>query len=383
MTGNYSKILIIAGEPSGDRHAAGLVSSIHKIRPDIDFWGIGGDEMSAQQVTLLYRIEQMSYLGLAEIVRHIPFIRHVFTHLLKWVKENQPQAVILVDYPGFNLRLAKTIHKLNIPVIYYISPQLWAWGLNRIKKIRRYVNLLLVIFKFEEEFYAKHGISATFVGHPLVDEIILKYNEKEFRKKYNFNPQKPLMGLLPGSRINEVKLLLPEMLKATKVYEENSEVEWVVGKSVNVPYNIYDTFLKDFPAVRLIDQDIYHLMKYAHVVLVASGTATLETGYLGTPMVVLYKISPLTYHIGKYLVKIRNIALANIVLQEEVVPELIQNQVTTDNIRGELERYFQDKGYYLRVSQSLSRIARLLGEPGASRRAAEELLAYLDRTGSV
>jgi lipid-A-disaccharide synthase len=382
MKETNTRILVIAGEPSGDRHAAELVTSLQKIRPDISFWGIGGDEMAARQVTLLYRIEQMSFLGLTEIIRHIPFIRQVFRHLLRWVKENQPRAVILVDYPGFNLRLAKAIHKLNIPVIYYISPQLWAWGLNRVKKIRKYVNLMLVIFRFEEEFYGRHSISATFVGHPLVDEVKLKYSDKDFRKNYNFHPRKPIVGLLPGSRVNEVKLLLPEMLKTIDLMENKNEIEWVVGKSVNVPAHVYDSMLRNYTDVRLIDRDIYHLMKFSNVVLVASGTATLETGYLGTPMVVLYKISPLTYHIGKHLVRIKNIALANIVLQESVVPELIQNQVTPENIRKELQRYFNDIEYFRQVSEKLERIARILGEPGASRRAAQALVVFLDKTSN-
>ncbi|MBN2364731.1 MAG: lipid-A-disaccharide synthase, partial [Calditrichaeota bacterium] len=350
MSDPKRNILIIAGEPSGDRHAAGLVFELLKLRPDLTFHGIGGDEMREAGVELLFHIEQMSFLGFSEVIRHIPFIRKVFRDLKKWMKEFRPEAVILVDYPGFNLRLAKSAHNMNIRVVYYISPQLWAWGQNRIKKIRRYVDLMLVIFQFEQEFYSRHGIAASFVGHPLVDEIKVDLTGSEFRTRYKIPENKKIIGFLPGSRKNEVNTLLPEMVKSAELFQHRSEVEWVVGKSVNVPRGVYDAILEGNLGIRLIEKDIYALMKYSRVVVVASGTATLETGYLETPMVVLYKISPLTYHIGKCLVKIKNIAMANIVLQKRVVPELVQKNVTPENICRELSDYFGDEAYYQSVA---------------------------------
>lgn len=371
------EILIIAGEASGDRHAADLVAELGKLLPEVKFTGIGGDAMAGRGVQLLYHIKQMAFLGFTEVVRHLPFIRRVFRELEAYLDTRQPAAVILVDYPGFNLRLAKLAHRKGIPVIYYISPQLWAWGEKRVEKIRKYVDLLLVIFKFEQDFYARFGIEAIFVGHPLADEIEISLTDKEFRAKHRLDSQKPIVALLPGSRQNEVKSLLPVMLKAYRQFPDAHRLEWVIGKTDTVPSHLYSRYVENRLPIKIISGDTHHLMKYAHLALVASGTATLETGYLKTPMVVLYKVYPLTYWIGKRLVKINNIALANIVCGETVVPELIQNQVTPENIVAEMEKFLGEEDYYRAIREKLSRIKNILGPPGAASRAAREIHRYL------
>ncbi|OPX34753.1 lipid-A-disaccharide synthase [candidate division KSB1 bacterium 4484_188] len=376
---NEEKILIIAGEASGDRHAADLVQKLKDILPGAKFYGIGGDAMAARGVELFYHIQQMAFLGFVEVLRHLPFIKKVFRFLEQWMKSNQPRAVILVDYPGFNLRLAKIAKKLGIPVVYYICPQLWAWGEKRVEKIRRFVDLPLVIFQFEADFYARHGIRAVFVGHPLLDEIQLNLSEEAFRKRYDLNSQNPVIALLPGSRPNEINTLLPELAEVVKRVSKRFKTEWVLGKAPAISSDFYREMLKSFPVrIKIVENDVHHLMRYARVAIVASGTATLETGFLGTPMIVLYRVSPLTYLIGKKLVKIKNIALVNIVAGKTIVPELIQHEVKADIITRELERYFTDEKYYKATKQKLSRIRNILGEPGAAERAAQEIATLIE-----
>jgi lipid-A-disaccharide synthase len=372
------KFLIVAGEPSGDRHGADLVSALKDLNPEITFYGIGGEEMAREGVTLLYHLEQLAFLGFAEIIKHLPFVFKVLGNLKRWIDRNQPAAVILIDYPGFNLRLARIASRMDVPVVYYICPQLWAWGRRRVEKIRRFVDLPLVIFKFEEDFYRHYHIPSKFVGHPLVDEIKIILSATDFRKKHNLHPENPIVALLPGSRVNEVNKLLPLMVETAMEFKKKYPVEFVIGKSASVPLATYQEIIKDRNGIQIVEKDTHHLMKHAFAAVVASGTATLETGYLGTPMIVLYMVSPLTYRIGKLLVRIKNIALANIVSGEQVVPELIQKNVTVENIYRELEKYFQDPAYYKKVTNALKIIPEKLGNPGAAKRAAREIVDSLE-----
>ena len=371
------KFLIIAGEPSGDRHAALLIEQLKKQYSSLEVCGIGGEEMAKAGVRLLYRMEQLAFLGLIEVIRHLPFIRKVSNSLLNWIKSEKPRAVILVDYPGFNLRLARLVKKTGIPVIYYICPQLWAWGKHRVKKIKKYVNLPLVIFKFEEEFYSQFGIKATFVGHPLVEEISPNNNRAAFCHHHSLDPEKKIIALLPGSRLNEVIKILPELVKVAEMNQTDQKLQWAVGKTDSIPSEIYQKIIAENRFIKIVERDTHSLMKHAHVALVASGTATLETGFLETPMIVLYKVASFTYHIGKPLVKIDNISLVNIVLQQNVVPELIQNQVQAEQIDQELKRYLDDPDHHLAVKQKLAGIKDILGPPDASARAAREIQQFL------
>ncbi len=371
------KFLIIAGEASGDRHAAHLVIEIKKELPNSLFSGIGGEKMATQGVQLLYNIKDMSLLGFFEVVGHLPFILRVFSTLKKWLKREKPTAVILVDYPGFNLKLAKIAHHLKIPVIYYICPQLWAWGLNRIKKIRKYIDLPLVIFNFEKEFYQKYNIDAQFISHPLLDQIHVDMSEEEFRKKHDIHFHKQIIVLLPGSRYNEVKRILPIMVDTIMTMKNNSDLEWIVAKSLTVSKDVYEQFLPDASFIKIMDNDIYSLIKYSKIGLVASGTATLETGYLGTPMIVLYIVSPLTFLVAKFLVKIKNISLVNIVLGKTVVPEFIQKQANSINVKQEIDKYLTDEPYYQSIKNELKKIPKILGDPGTARRAALMIIEYL------
>ncbi len=367
---------IIAGEVSGDKHAADLVKSLHALLPEARFTGIGGEYMQQAGVQLLYHISQFAVLGITEIIRHLPFLRRVLGKV-KSVLRREADAVILIDYPGFNLRVAKLAKQMGLPVIYYICPQLWAWGGKRVEKIRKYVDLPLVIFHFEELFYRRHGIHARFVGHPIVEQLYVEESEAAFREKHHLPAETRIVGLFPGSRQMEVDKLLPVMLDSVQRLRESIECIPVIGAASHLPLEIYEKHLPREGYYHLIQSDIHALMKYSYAALVASGTATLELGFLETPMVVMYAVSPITYWMGRALIKIDTIALANIVLQGRVVPELIQHEMKAENVYHELLKYFTDREYYRAVQTQLTRIKEELGNPGASRRAAESIVHFL------
>lgn len=373
--------MIIAGEASGDRHAADLVRELKARDPRLQFKGIGGDALRQEGVQLFYHINQLAFLGLTEVLKHLPFIRKVAKTVQSELKKGVG-AVILVDYPGFNLRVARMAKKVGAPVIYYISPQLWAWGEKRVEKIRRYVDLMLVIFQFEKSFYEKHGITAHFVGHPLVEQLRIEKSEAEFRRENAISETLPILALLPGSREMEVRNLLPVMVQTASELRKTVPCVPVVGRASQLPQSLYDEYLPPGSDIRLVNSQTPLLMRYAHAAMVASGTATLETGFLQTPMVVLYSVSPLTYWLGRMLVKIDTIALANIVMGKKVLPELIQKDVSVEKVHAAVERFFSDPAYYRSVKEELKRIPALLGEEGASRRAAERILEFLQTVGS-
>lgn len=371
-------VMIIAGEASGDKHAAMLLRALRKKAGDIRFWGIGGDEMASLGVELLYHLRQMAFLGLSEVVRHLPFILKVIRNLKKEMLRRKPDAIILVDYPGFNLRMAKIANNLGIPVIYYICPQLWAWGESRVEKIRRFVDLPLVIFEFERDFYAKHGIEAHFVGHPIVDEVEINLLGEEFRRLNGLTDDKPIIGMLPGSRKNEVRSLLPVLKEAIEKFPNAENYHWLISRADALQEQETELFSNLPDMFKLAQGGSHHLMKYSRVVISASGTATLETAFLGTPLIVLYKVAPLTYYIGKRLVKIEHISLANIVSGETVVPELIQNDATAEKLNQYLLKYLEDKSFYAATRKKLERIPALLGGRGAAEKAATTVLNFLE-----
>lgn len=371
------KIFIIAGEASGDHHAADLVKEIKALRPDVRFTGIGGEEMQKEGVTLLYHVSQLAILGITEVLKHLPFIRKVMKTVKAELRKDVG-AIILVDYPGFNLRVARIAKEIGVPVIYYISPQLWAWGEKRVEKMRRFVDLLLVIFKFEETFYKTHGITAHFVGHPLVDQIKIVKSEAQFCRENNIPLDRPIVGMLPGSREMEVRNLLPVMVKTVEVLKQKFDFIPVVGRALQLSQTLYEEYIPADSGILLLSSQTHYLMRYSHAVMVASGTATLECGYLQTPMVVLYSVSPVTYWLGRMMIKIENIALANIILGKRVVPEFIQKDITVENVSSALARYFFEPEYYTSVKSDLGRIQTALGDPGASKRAAERIVSFLD-----
>ncbi len=365
------KILIIAGETSGDTHGAALVTHLHTLIPDIQVTGIGGNKMEDAGMQLLYHIKEMSLMGFVEVVKYLPFIKQVMDSLIKWVKDNEPDAVILIDYPGFNLRLARRMKKYQIPVYYYISPQVWAWGSRRLRKMKRWVHKIFVIFPFEEQLYKEHQIPVEFVGHPLTEEVQGVQEKEEFFGTTGGDSQNTTIGLLPGSRKQEVDRHLDVMLQSVQELRSavSRPLQFLLALAPDLSPAELNTRIP-VDDIQLVQGRTYEVMKYSQVVIVSSGSATLETAYFGTPMVIIYRMNPITWWLGRLLVRMDYIGLANIVAGKQVVPELLQDQMKSGNVTRAVLRYLQDRKYYHSVQKALSAIKEKLGEPGAGKRVA-------------
>ncbi len=366
------KILLVAGEQSADNHGATLLEEIKK-QADIDVFGIGGDRLKSAGMMLTVHLKEMAFMGIGEVIRHLPFIRKVHKELMDLVQTEKPDFAILIDYPGFNLRMAKSLNKAGIPVIYYISPKIWAWGKGRIKKIKRYVNLMLVLFPFEKKLYDNYRVPVKFVGNPLVDQhhTFLTDGMK------NFDSQNARLGILPGSRKQEVTNLLPKMLQvAHELYATGKIHSAEILKVANLPEKLYSEITGEADRfITLAEKPMSKALPEYDVALVASGTATLETGYFGIPMVVVYQVNSLTYWLAKLLVKIKLVGLVNIVAEKEVAKELIQSDFTISAAVYEIEKLL-NPDQRTRVVKDLQIVRDNLGPPGASKRAADEVLDF-------
>lgn len=365
-------LFIVAGEASGDVHAAHLVDELKRLDPTLKFSGIGGPHLQASGVELYKDMSALAVVGFAEVLKHYGEIHAVFRLILKRIDEIRPQAVILVDYPGFNLRLAKEIKRRNIPVIYYISPQVWAWKESRVEHIRRYVDCMLVLFAFEKEFYARRGVPVEWVGHPLVDSVTAGIPKNEFFRKHALDPNKITIGLLPGSRHNEVRHLLPVMLNAADILQgEFPQVQFLVLQAHTLERPFLESLCQHTRCQpQIIEGETYEGINACDACIVASGTATLETAILGKPMVIIYKTSLLTWLLAKFLVKIPYIGLVNVVAGKKIVPECIQFQATGARIAAELRKIVADETRMADIKTELQRVKSMLGTGGSSRRAA-------------
>ncbi len=371
--------MIIAGEVSGDLHGASLIKELKALDGEINIFGIGGDKMKAAGMNIIYHINKMAFLGFAEVVRHLPFIKEVQNNLIKTAVENKIKNVVLIDYPGFNLSIAKKLKKLNINLIYFISPQIWAWGAGRIKKIKKLINKMLVVFPFEEKLYKNAGVNVEFVGHPLIERI-KEYDfisKDELYNKFNLEKEKELLLILPGSRDHEVEKIFPECIKAAEKLANEFNLQVVAACSPNINENIFNqiTNLRNF---KVIKDRTYDLLKYSKIGIVKSGTSTLEAGLFELPMVIVYKTSYLTYLIGKNLIKVNNIGMANIIAGEKVAEELIQNEVNEESIYNECKKILMDKTLYNTFKDKLSCIKEKLGSEGASKKAAKAIYALMN-----
>lgn len=373
-------LLIIAGEASGDKHAAHLVSSLRRAG-DVRIIGVGGDSMKDAGVELIHHVREMAVMGFTDVVAKLPFIRRVRRDLLRSIRRENPSAVILVDYPGFNLRFAGLAKKSGTKVIYFISPQIWAWGKKRVRKIRRTVDLMLTIFKFEEDMYKREGVDAHFVGHPLLDEMQPRDAStiEEFRKLHCRETGSKLLALLPGSRLQEVKRILPTMLQSVGLLKRELAalgvtLEVAVGCAPGIEAHVYEQIIREFGMNVGLAGDSDLLMSAADAGMVKSGTATLEAALHDLPMLVVYKTSVLNYLIGRMLVKLDSISLVNIVARTRIVEELVQGQFTPSRAAELLKDIFVKPGVVEEIRQKYSELRKILGEKGASDRAAELIL---------
>jgi lipid-A-disaccharide synthase len=370
-------IMIIAGEASGDMHGASLVREMLRIDPSLNFYGIGGNRMQDAGVKLLVNAAETAVVGLTEVISKFGTLFRIIRQVKKSLDEMKPELVILIDYPDFNLNfVAPAAKKRNIKIFYYISPQVWAWRKSRINKIKRLVDKMAVILPFEVDTYAAKGFVVDYVGHPLLDLVKPAYSKQESRKIFDLDESKTTIGLLPGSRTSEVIKLLPEMLKTAEILAQKiPDIQFVLPLADTLEENMVNEIISRFTIrVKVIGGHTYDVISCMDLGIVASGTATLETALLGVPMIIIYKISPLSYFIGKLIVNVKNIGLANIIAGKTVVPELIQNEASGENIAQEALAILNNAERRKQIIEELTAIRSKLGNPGAAIRAAQ--LAY-------
>jgi len=366
-------ILIIAGEASGDLHGASVVRELKRQAPRAEIFGVGGDGMAAAGMELLFHVRDTAVVGFTEVLRHLLFFHRMMQTLENAVARRRPDVVVLIDYPGFNLRFAGRLRRLAAPpqILYYIAPQVWAWHAERIPKMAKLVDQMAVVFPFETALFQTAGIPTEFVGHPLLEGLRPKLTPESFFSRYQLNAEQPLLGLLPGSRREEIKRLLPDMLATASLLRRAiPDLQIAVAMAPNLPEMFYRAWIKD-ENVRLIANATYEVMRDSRACLVCSGTATLETACFATPLVVVYRISRLSYEIGKRVVKLPYIGLVNVVAGKKIAPEFIQHDFMPERVAPVLEKFINDPEYRAAVKHALAEVRTKLGEPGASRRVAE------------
>ena len=378
------KVMIVAGEASGDLHGGNLIREMQRIDPDLSFYGVGGVRMKAAGGKLLADAADTAVVGLTEGVFKLGTILRIMHRLKTSLRKERPDLLILIDYPDFNLPLARVARRLGLKVLYYISPQVWAWRKGRIDTIKKSVDRMAVILPFEEQFYREAGVNVTFVGHPLLDEVRKKYPRTEAMKRFGLKDEAITVGILPGSRRSEVERLLPEMLKACRILTEKlSPLQFVLPLAGTLDPEFVRDILRQFPVpVNVIRDEIYDVIAVSDVAIVASGTATLETALLETPMVVVYKVSAPSYAIGRRFVSVDHIGLVNIIAGRTIVPELIQGEANPERIASEVRELIVRRGQVREVKAALAEIRGKLGTPGASQRTARIACDMLDLDGS-
>lgn len=373
--------MIVAGEASSDLHASNLVKSLKDIFPDIKFFGLGGEKMQTQGVDLIYNLVDLAVVGFFEILKNLSKFKEIFNKTLERLDQEKPNLVILVDYPGFNLRLAKEVKKRNIPVIYFISPQVWAWGEKRIKLIKEVVTKMIVLFKFEEDLYRKYGVDAEFVGHPLLDIVKPTLPAQDFKKSLNVSEGDKVTTLLPGSRVSEVIKHLPIMLKAAKIIFKKSpdkKIQFLVAQAPGLKNELFQEVKNEISIpITVVKDKTYDCLNISDLVLVCSGTATLETAIMQKPMVVIYKVSPLTALLLKPMLKIPDIGLVNVVAGKRIVPEYVQNKAKPHLIAQEAFSILNSPQKITEIKQNLISVKQTLGPPGVTTHAAGIIVKFL------
>lgn len=373
-------ILIVAGEASGDLHAADLISEIKKMNAQIQFFGLGGEKMQEQGVDLSFNMTELAVVGLFEALRNLNKFKKIFHDLLKKVDVKKPDLAILVDYPGFNLRLAKELKKRNIPIIYYISPQVWAWGGNRIKIIKKLIRRMIVFFKFEEVLYKTHNIPVSFIGHPLIDHIKTTMSKEELLRKFNIPNSEFTIALLPGSREKEVRNMLPIMLDtAVLLYRDLPSVKFLILRYPTVKEELFEHLLAEYRLpVYTLHNMTYDGLAASDFALVTSGTATIETAILGIPMVIIYKVSYLSWLCLRMIIKIPFIGMVNIIAKQVVVPEFIQYRAQPKRIAQYVKETLTNPQELDKIKKLLWDVKQRLGKKQAARKAASLILGELD-----
>ncbi|MDD5669491.1 MAG: lipid-A-disaccharide synthase [Candidatus Omnitrophica bacterium] len=376
----HKTILIVAGEASGDQHASNLVKALKELYPGLSFFGLGGPKLHEQGVSLSFNLVELAVVGIWEVIKHYGKFKKIFTALLQEIDEKKPDAAIVIDYPGFNLKLAHELKKRNIPVIYYISPQLWAWGKERINTIKKNVALMIVFFKFEEELYRKADVPVFWCGHPLLENCVPPAPKEQFLSSVGLDGKKITVALLPGSREREVTILLPIMLKAAEIMRGRfkEKIQFIVFRSSSVKNELFtDACAQSSIHPAIVTDSVSKNLVSADFALVASGTATLDTAIAEVPMLILYKTSLLTWVFGSLVIKIPYIGLVNVVRGKKFIEEFIQFDAKPEKIALYAMKIIQDPALSSTIKKELAFVIASLGEKGASQRAAERIAEFL------
>jgi lipid-A-disaccharide synthase len=376
------KIMIMSGEASGDLHGANLAREIWKQDPGMVIYGVGSKQMQGAGVRMLADAKEISVVGITEVLTHLGVIYRVYSALKRFLKNERPDLLVLIDFPDFNIMLGKAAQRLGIPVLYYISPQVWVWRKGRIKTIARLVKAMIVVFPFEVPLYEKAGVDVRFVGHPLTDVVRSDLTKEQAKGAFGLEGSRRTIALLPGSRRSELTHLLPDMLAAAKILSTRfQDLQFILPVAPTLDQGFVRTFVEQSGVpVRVVEGRVYDALRASDAAIVASGTATLETGLMAIPMVIVYRISAITYAILSRLVHagLQHVGLVNIIADERLVPELIQKESTPQLMAGAVARMLIDPAYYDRIRSGLEGVRKRLGDAGASARAAavvRELLA--------
>lgn len=369
------KIMMSAGEASGDMHAAAVAAELKRIMPDADLFGMGGADMRKSGVRIIYDIENLSIIGVVEVIRHIPFFFRLRAFLKKAMVEEKPDVLVCVDYPGFNMKLAHVAKELGIPVIYYIAPTIWAWNKGRAKNIVRDVEQVASIFPFEAEAYRKAGARVTFVGHPLADTVKPSMSFEEAMDYFHGNPDKKRVLLMPGSRKNEVAGLLPVMIQAAEKLAEKEECQFFIPRASTISKEMLLSIIgKTSLSIEITEGHQYDLMQICTACVASSGTATLETALMELPTVLVYKLAPFTWFLANLLVHVKYAGLPNLLLGREVTPELLQDRARAENIVSILLPWLQDEKARQKNIEEIREVRKALGSGGAVHRVAELII---------
>jgi len=381
--GHSPKILMVAGEASGEGHAARLVAAFKEMRPGAEFCGIGGEAMAAAGVRIICPATALAVVGLSEVVSHLPAVVWALRLVARTLREERPDLVILVDFPDFNFWVARLAKYYRVPVLYYISPQVWAWRTYRVKTLARLTDRVAVIFPFEAEFYRQRGVAVDYVGHPFMETLPPVPDRRAVLGEWGLDPDRLTIALLPGSRAGEIERHLPTMLAAAVLLQQAlPECQFVLPLASTAPEGLVRGLVAELTTahtvVKIIPGQSYQALAAAHLAVVASGTATVEAALAGTPSVIVYRVSALSYLVGRRLVRVSHVGMANLLAGERLFPELIQEQFTPERLAGEVLNLVRDRRRLKQIRRGLERIIRTLGGPGASRRAARAALELIN-----
>ena len=374
-----TKVMLSCGEPSGDLYAGALTTEIRRLDPTADVFGLGGEQLAASGGRLVRDFGGLAVTGLAEVVPALPRLWATYRRLVTTARAERPDVFVAIDYPGFNFRLGASVAELGVPVVYYISPQVWAWRRGRLRTMKRFVTRALVIFPFEEALYREADIPVAFVGHPLLDLATPALGRDAFRQAYRLDPEAPTVAVLPGSRANELRMILPDLVGAVeRIARAVPSVQFVIARAPNLPDALFEPLARLTRVTSrvpcIVESQTDAVLVAADVVLTASGTATIQTAIHGRPMVVVYRLSPLTYWMGRRFVRVNAFGMVNLVAEKPIVPEFLQEAFTPEAVAGEAVRFLTDETHAATTRAELRTVREKLGGSGASRRAAEQVL---------